>query len=261
MRPPRRLPRRPAVAPYAINAVASYTAAPSDRGPSALEMAFSPAGQDYAFFDFEDLTSTFQGTDTSTPATANGESVGRWESRGVGVFNGLQATAGFKPKRQAEGITGDVTDDGLLSDWLAAAGNNCILAKFKVPEVVPGTQIVAGSYSGSSRFWIGYDGTSIRRGVGASSASAPSGDVKGQTIVVGLITTGVNGNYRVFLNTADIQSGAHTEGVSFVNPFALCCANNGGVLANFSGAGLQKVAFGLVAPTATELAAIAAEWA
>jgi hypothetical protein len=222
-------------------------------------MAFSPAGQSYAFYDFEDLTSTFQGTDTALPATATNDSVGRWEGRGEGTFTGLQATPSFKPKRQVDGITGDVTDDGLLTDWLAVAGNNCILAKFKVPAVVPGTQIIAGSYNGSSRFWIGYDGTSLRRGVGASSASAPSGDVKGQTIVVGLITTG--SNYRVFLNTADIQSGTHTDGPSFTAGFAICCANNAGVLANFSGAGLQKVAFGLVAPTAAELAAIAAEWA
>lgn len=69
MRPPRRLPHRPAAAPYAINAVTSYTGAPSDGyAPDLLN-------GDGAFQS--DANWTLSGTAAITPGVLGMTSAGR----------------------------------------------------------------------------------------------------------------------------------------------------------------------------------------
>lgn len=171
-----------------------------------------------------------------------------------------QATGVARPVLQATGLSGDGSDDNLLSDWLAQSGNNCIIMQGDVPATLAATQIIAGSSqaadAGSIRLGVTTGGL-LRATVNGTTGDGVT-DLRGKSVVVALSVE--SGRFVTF---ADALQERVTTGVFAPNntvPLRIGANSVAGVAANFFGGSVKRIAFGKVPLDLAQFQQIRAEW-
>ena len=157
-----------------------------------------------------------------------------------------QATAGAKPVFQAAGAKFDGSDDNLLTDMLASAAANFIVAKITVPATLAGLQIIAGASGASAnRIYLSINTAGqLCAGVGSHVATflVGSQDLRGQTVVVGLTLNG--STVKLFVNGVEEFSTAQGSTPTTAIPFRIGCLNNNGTAANFFAGTIEEILIG-----------------
>lgn len=150
----------------------------------------------YADWSAKRAASLFTTSAETTPATASGDKVGSWRS-GVGGYTALNATPAQRLNLLIAGtrytLTGDGSDDNLLTTWLAASGGNTVFFDLDVPATLAALQVFFGSAPGGDRFYLAIltDGR-LAAGVGAQTQSTIFGtsDYRGSRLVGALSIDG-----------------------------------------------------------------------
>lgn len=128
----------------------------------------------------------------------------------------VQNNATFRPLRNATGAAYDGADDHHLSNYLASAGANFILALVDVPGVIPTvSRVIAGAFDAGpvNRIQLGvtFNTGAFCAGIGTQSTSDIVGttDLRGTTAVLGVSCSG--SQVRGFVNE-DIEYEAAQSG-------------------------------------------------
>ena len=161
--------------------------------------------------------------------------------------HGIQATGTLKPTRQTTGAKFDGADDSWLTSYMAAAGENFIVALVDVPASLSGTQFIAGATGASLANACLLGITSAGRvgaGVGSKLPATQEGtsDVRGQTVAVGLSFDG--SIVKVFVNDSEEFAGAQSGTATTLVPLRIGAFNNNGTAANFFGGAVKKLVAG-----------------
>lgn len=158
----------------------------------------------------------------------------------------LQATSGARPTYRATGARFDASDDNLLTEYLAQAGANCIIAKLTVPATLAATQVICGaSGAGANRCYLAVNTSGqLCGGVGSDDEATIKGsnDLRGQTVYVGLAFDGTT--VRLFEETAEVYTGAQNSTPTTTIPFRIGAKNDNGTAAAFSGADIEGIVVG-----------------
>lgn len=170
-----------------------------------------------------------------------------------------QASAGARPVLQSDGWKYDGSDDNHLTDWLAQAGANCILAKISAPASIAATQVIAGHLDSATTYcMLGLSAAgTVRIAVGSNVANYGP-DIRGQSAVVGVSFNAGSG--KVFVNDSDFDF-TYTGTPSTSLPFRLGAGTTVGLGATsfFSGAS-DLVSLSRTALTPAQFQQIRAEW-
>ncbi|MEZ0212422.1 MAG: hypothetical protein ACAH27_05660 [Xanthobacteraceae bacterium] len=174
---------------------------------------------------------------------------------------GRQSTTGARPTLQTTGARFDASDDNLLTNYLALAGANCMVARVTVPASLAGTQIIAGaSGTNVNRFQIGINATGrLCAGVGSDATTTIVGtnDLRGQTLVVGLSLDG--STVRLFEGAAQIYEAAQGSTPTTSVPLRIGALNNDGVAGSSFGGDIARLVVGRKALTLSDYLRIRAE--
>jgi hypothetical protein len=173
-----------------------------------------------------------------------------------------QNVSNSRPVLQADGLKFDGGDDLLVSDWMASAGANCILALVNVPVDISSLRVIAGlSGAASGRFYVGIDGSGrVCGGLGdeANTIVVGTGDVRGGIAFISLSTTGTD--YMLVGNDTVRKTGTQAGALNTAVAAALGALNNNGTPSVFWPGTIKRAAFGRVAPTFDQIQQIRAEW-
>lgn len=211
----------------------------------ASDVYTAPFSTDFELY-FVAKSSTTHITISKSGSTAT---VSEISSREVSRYAGIQSTSSYKPKFQAGGAAFDGTDDNLLTGYIPSAAANFLVAKITVPASVPVFQYVLGTATGptSERLGIGINTDGVLGiGVGsnspASTGKTSSGDIRGQTVVVGLSHDGstVRGFCGSSMVLEIVASGVPTT----TYPIRLGSNNSAGTPGNYFSGSIAKVVAG-----------------
>lgn len=231
----------------------------SKGGYDLLDAILGAGGADYAFYDFTRLPFLFQDSAGTTPVTTVGQSVGRANVVKKSSHNAQQASGSFKPQFQATGAKFDGSDDNLISDWVAGAGMNCILAQVNVPASISATQVIAGALNAANIAHLGIiTSGNIRAAIGGASYDSAGVDVRGTDCVIGWSADG--SGYRLFRDGAVVGSGAITTNVWPAGGLRIGALDNAGIAANFFAGSVKRLVLGKKFLTLTDVLAIRARW-
>lgn len=157
--------------------------------------------------------------------------------------HGTQTNGTLKGIRQTSGCKYDGGDDNHLVTYVPASAENFLVARVVVPAVITGTQIVAGSFNGTTqRFWLGFNTNGqCGAGVGSDSISTIFGttDCRGQEVVV-CVTCDAAG-LRLFVNNAEEFASARNGVLPTAVPWRIGSQNNAGSAGNWFGGGVKKL--------------------
>lgn len=148
----------------------------------------------------------------------------------------------LRPVRQAEGAKFDGSDDNWLSGYLAAAGNNFLMARTTVPASLAATQLVAGaSGSSANRFFVGINTSGFAcGGVGSDSTSTIVGDtdLRGTEADIGITCDGAT--VRLLVNDAIEYEAAQNSTPTTTIPFRFGAYNNNGTAGSFYAGAVEE---------------------
>ena len=180
----------------------------------------------------------------------------------------FQSVTNFKPQLQAFGAKFDGSDDNLLSDWLAQAGENSIIAQVDVPVTNPSptsAQVIAGTDNASftGRLWLGITQSGqVGGGCGANNSTQHFGsaDLRGTTVVIAI---SINGSIvKLFDPVSGEASSVAQNGNPITSvPLRIGSNNPNNAASNFFGGSIKRIALSKKAITLTQFQRIAASWA
>lgn len=186
----------------------------------------------------------------TTPAVANGDKVGSWRST-VGGYTALQATAAQRLNLLIAStrytLTGDGTDDNLLTTWLAASGGNTIFFDVDVPVAMSAVQSIFGGLNSvpvTARLRVSFD-TSGRlcAGVGSQNETVIVGtsDFRGQRCVGALSQNGSVVSLFSTAKGAAEYAGAQVGSIDTTVPALIAGMNNVGTPTQFFAGGIARI--------------------
>lgn len=218
-----------------------------------LQSLFS-GGKAGLLYDFSNTATTWQDTAATTPADDVGEAIARVDDLSGNGNNATQATGTLQPTFQTTGAKFDGTDDNLLSAYTTGSGSNYLVALVTMPGTQGGAalsavQIFAGAQdAGANRFWLAIETDGRLRGaVGAGNAYYGTNDLRGQTLVVGLSTSG--STVKLFEADAEVHSTAASGVPTTTNAIRIGAYNQNGTAAAFFGGSVKKLVVGREALT------------
>lgn len=172
-----------------------------------------------------------------------------------------QAVNAARPVLQSDGLKFDGSDDNLLTDWLAQAGANCVIAQVTFPLTVPAPQVFVGSSDAdtSNRVWMQITATGTIQGTvnGGSFAAPPAGDLRGTPAIVALSMSGASA--FAYANDA-VSSEVLYTGAAVATPFRVGARNANGTASSFFGGQVKRLALGKTMVTPAQFQQIRAEW-
>ncbi|AKU43574.1 hypothetical protein CPT_Seuss48 [Caulobacter phage Seuss] len=164
----------------------------------------------------------------------------------------VQATANFKPRFQPDGAKFDAVDDRLVSNYTppnTTTAPSCMIARVTVPTTLAASQMIAGSFNGTSQRFFLSVGSDGRMRAGGGTENLPFGsDIRGQSVVMGMSFDATT--FRVFLNDSELYSGSPSGSVSPLHPLYVGCFNSNGSAGGFWGGHIKRL---LVAQKSLEL--------
>lgn len=178
--------------------------------------AFDPlslfaGGYDGFFFD-PSRANLYQTSDTSSPVTASGQSVGRVTDLSPNGRHATQATSSQRPVYTESGgyryLDGDGADDRMATTFAPGSANSIVL-EVDVPASLSTTQIICGgSLTSGTRFWLGVLAAGqVIAGVGSGTPSG-SADIRNTKTVLGLTQDGTTVKIYQGQSSTPVYSGA-----------------------------------------------------
>lgn len=170
-----------------------------------------------------------------------------------------QSVTNSRAQLQAGGAKYDGSDDSHLTDWLGQSGENCIMAQVGVPATISALQIIAGATAASGANAI-YVGIATNGKVFAAAGATLFGvtDLRGTDAVIAIVTDGTL--LKILVNGVEEASIAISTFTTSV-PFAIGAANvNAASRSNYFAGTVRRIAFGKVAPPASDILKISNQW-
>lgn len=245
----------PLTAPLTLAGVAALN---TGGGVDYVANILGDGGLDYAEFDFKDLSRMFQDTAGTVPITTTSQVIGLVNVKAKTPHNASQSSSTFKPQYQSTGAKFDGSDDNLLSDWRAQAGENCIIAQLDLPAT--GNFMIVGSQvSGASRFLLRLTtGGQVAAGVGSDSSLTGVSDLRSSSPIVGVSFDG--NTVRLFVNAATELTAAQNGAPNSTLGQIIGGLNNSGTPNSFFPGSIKRLAFGKKAITLAQFQQIRSQW-
>lgn len=159
---------------------------------------------------FDDTSLLYQTTDTSTPVTSDGQSVGRAQALS-GTAVATQPAAGVRPPfSEGSGLSFDGGSDSIVTDFNPGSAGT-IAAYLRVRTSNNSNDIAIGSQNNgtSNRMWIGTTSGGVPwAGIGnlGGSTLQGGGDIRSATVFHAIALTWEGGTAHLYLDGAEVDT-------------------------------------------------------
>lgn len=183
------------------------------------------------------------------------------EIREIPSIPASQSTSAARPKYDTDNggcLRFDGSDDGLLTTWNPSSAAMTLAARFR--SDTSGRSIMGSVDGSSNRLALIHSGNVLCGAVGAQS----SGTITGGTSITGLVVTGVitcdGTTVKLYLDGAEIYSGAQSGVPNTTRGIALGCYNNDNSLSSFMTGDIMDALAINRALTPAEVARLSTYW-